>query len=81
MSLTVSGSALLLTPANGETPRLIPATEVIDLGMNRAVGREAGVFHIATQQGLYLSLMPTSGGADESRRIIADLRERLKLGE
>ena len=81
MSLPLSGSALLLTAANGEIPRLIAATEVIDLGMNRAVGHKAGVSHIATKQGLYLSLMPASGGAEESRRIIADLRERLKLGE
>ena len=73
-----------MTAANGEIPRLIAATGMIDLGMNRAVGREASVSHIATKQGLqglHLSLMPANGGAEESRRIIADLRERLKLGE
>ena len=79
--LTVSGSNLTFTATGGEAPRVIPASEIHEIRMNTLVGREFGVFHIATKQGLYISIAPRSANRDDGRAAVDDLRSRLGLSE
>ncbi len=79
--VSVSGSNLTFTASGGEAPRVIPGADIREIRLNTVVGREAGVFHIATRQGLYLSLAPATSGRDEAEAIIQDLRSRLGMGE
>ena len=49
--------------------------------MNSAVGRDAGVFHVATRQGLWLQLELDPASRDSSAKLIALLRTGLGLPE
>jgi hypothetical protein len=79
--LSVSGTNLTVTPSGGESPLIIPAREIVDIRINNAIGKEFGVFHIATRQGLYLSLAPDSSNPEEARRMVSELRSLLGLTE
>jgi hypothetical protein len=79
--LSVSGTNLTFTGSGGEAPLMIPSSEILDIRLNSLVGRDAGVFHIATRQGLYLSLAPESQDREQARSLIEALRTRLGLAE
>ncbi len=79
--LEVADGALNLTSACGDTPYVIPASEITELQMNSAVGRDAGVFHVATRQGLWLQLELDPASRDSSAKLIALLRTGLGLPE
>jgi putative transposase len=48
---------------------------------NTVVGRDQGALHVATTGGLYLNLLPESGGREAGAEIVAQLRSRLSLAE
>ena len=77
--VSVSGSNLIVTASGGEAPRVIPGGEIREIRVNTAMGRNEGVFHIATKQGLYLSLVPKSLSREDARATVEDLRNRLGL--
>lgn len=77
--LAVSGGNLTFTPGGGETPLVIPASEIREIRLNITVGRNLGAFHIATKKGLYLNLAPASGNRDDGRTDVESLRKQLGL--
>jgi hypothetical protein len=77
----VEGGNLTFTPTGGETPLVIPASEIIEIRMNTAVAKEAGAFHIITKKGLYLHLAPEGANADEGRADVDELRKELGLDQ
>lgn len=79
--LSISGTNLTLTGSGGEAPSVIPASEILDIRVNVLVGKDAGVFHIVTRQGLYLSLAPESQDREQARSWIETIRTRLNLSE
>jgi hypothetical protein len=79
--LVVENGALTFTPAGGEPPLVIPASEIVEIRMNTAVGKEAGAFHIITRKGLYLHLAPEGTTADEGRADVDELRKQLGLDQ
>ena len=79
--LFVSGSNLTVTLSGGEAPLLIPAQDIVEIRLNNAIGKEFGVFHVATRQGLYLSLAPDSPSPDEGRRVVGELRSGLGMSD
>ena len=87
--VSVSGSNRIVTASGGEAPRVIPGGEIREIRVNTAMGRNEGVFHIATKQGLYLSLMPKSPSRSDAEvaesggrpATVEDLRNRLGLIE
>lgn len=79
--LFVSGSNLTVTPSGGEAPLVIPVQDIVEIRVNNAIGKEFGIFHIATRQGLYLSLAPDSPSPEEGRRLVGELRSGLGVSE
>jgi hypothetical protein len=79
--LEVADGSLNLTSACGDTPYVIPASEITELQLNTAVGRDAGVFHVATRQGLWLQLELDPASRESSSKLIALLRSALGLPE
>lgn len=79
--LTVEGSSIVFTPGGAEAPRVIPASDIIDVRLNTAVGRDVGAFHILTTKGLYLHLAPESGKADDARAVVETLRKAAGPGQ
>jgi hypothetical protein len=77
----VEDSNLTFTTSCGETPYVIPASEILEIRLNLAVGRDAGVFHIATRRGLYLQLALESGAREESAALLESLRKALGIVE
>jgi hypothetical protein len=77
----VEDNNLTFTTSCGETPYVIPASEILEIRLNLAVGRDAGVFHIATRGGLYLQLALESASRDEAAALIDSLRKHLGLAE
>jgi hypothetical protein len=58
---------------------MIPASEILEIRMNSAVGKEVGSFHIVTKKGLYLYLAPEAATAEEGRADVDALRKQLGL--
>ncbi len=79
--LSVSGTNLTVTSTSGEPLRVIPAADILEIRLNSLIGREQGVFHIATREGLYLALAPESLDRDQARAMIEALRAKLDLVE
>ncbi len=79
--LSVSGANLTFTGSGGEEPRVIPASDILEIRLNSVIGKDAGVFHIATRQGLYLSLAPESQDREQARSLIETIRASLSLVE
>jgi hypothetical protein len=79
--LSVSGANLTFTASGGEEPRVIPASDILEIRLNSVIGKDAGVFHIATRQGLYLSLAPESQDREQARSLIEAIRASLNLLE
>lgn len=77
--LQVNGQNLTFTPACGPAPRVIPASEILEIAMNSLVGANKGGFHIATRKGLYLNLILESGSTGDTQALIEKLRARLSL--
>jgi hypothetical protein len=77
--IVVNGGNLTFTPGGGEAPRVIPASEIAEIRLNTAVGKDAGAFHIVTKKGLYIHLAPATGAADDARTIVDALRKQLSL--
>ena len=77
--LAVADGSLTFTSGCGEPPYVIPSAEILDLGLNLEVGRDAGVFHIATRRGLYLQLALESASREESAALVDSLRKQLGL--
>jgi hypothetical protein len=77
--LAADGANLTFTPSGGEDPLVIPASEIIEIRMNSAVGREIGAFHIITRKGIYLHLAPESGNPEDARSAVANLLKQLRL--
>ena len=73
------GGSLTVTPGCGEASLVIPASEIVDLRMNVAVGKQIGAFHIATAKGLYLTCTSDTGTTDQSLDIIHSLKQQLKM--
>jgi hypothetical protein len=71
--------ALTVTPGCGQAPLVIPASEIVDLRMNVAVGKPIGAFHIATARGLYLMCTSDSGTTDQSHEVVRSLKQQLKM--
>jgi hypothetical protein len=46
--ISVNNGTLTLTPSGGETPLVIPASEVSEVRTNLTVGKKIGAFYIAT---------------------------------
>ncbi len=78
--LSTSGENLTLTTACGD-PIIIPANEILELRVNSFAGKEAGMFHISTKQGLYMNLAPESGNREDARSLIDSVRKQLSLTE
>ena len=74
--LQVEEGALTFTSGCGETPLVIPASEISEIRMNVAVGKAIGAFHIATARGLYLNLTGETGTGDRSREIVEALKKQ-----
>ncbi len=79
--LSVSGTNLTVTSTSGEPLRVIPAADILEIRLNSLIGRDQGVFHIATRQGLYLALAPESLDREQARAMIEALRAKLDLVE
>jgi hypothetical protein len=79
--LSVSGTNLTFTGSGGEAPRVIPASDILEIRLNSVMGRDAGVFHISTRQGLYLTLAPESQDREQARSLIEAIRANLSLIE
>jgi hypothetical protein len=79
--LLVENGSLTFTPAGGEKPLLIPASEIIEIRMNTVVAKDAGAFHIITKSGLYLALAPVGVTAEEGRADMEELRKQLGLDQ
>ena len=80
--LSVDGHNLIFTAQGpGESPRVIPATEIWEIRLNTAVGKEVGAFHVSTRNGLYLNLATESGSRDDARAAIDSLRKKIGLVE
>ncbi len=79
--LAVQGGNLTFTPGGGETPLVIPASEIREVRLNTTVGRNIGAFHIATKKGLYLNLAPSTGNRDDGRADVDSLRKELGLSD
>jgi hypothetical protein len=79
--LSIDGAVLAFTSSAGEIPLLIPSSEIQDIRLNVAAGKEVGAFHIVTRKGLYLNLAVESGKREDSRAVVEQLRGRLRLGE
>ncbi len=79
--LAASGTNLTFTGSGGEEPRVIPAADILEIRLNSVIGKDAGVFHIATRQGLYLSLAPESQDREQARALIEAIRTSLNLNE
>ena len=77
--LTVDGGELTFTPGGNEGPRVIPASEILEIRLNTVVGKEIGAFHIITKKGLYLHLALESGNRDDARTVVDGLRQQLGL--
>ena len=77
--LTVDSGELTFTPGGNEGPRVIPASEIIEIRLNTVVGKEIGAFHILTRKGLYLHLALESGDRDRARAVVDGLRQQLGL--
>ena len=77
--LSLSDSSLTFTPSGGEQAMVIPAGDILELRLNVLVGRDAGLLHIATKGGLYLSLAVSSLDRDEARAAVDTLRSKLGL--
>ena len=60
---------------------MIPSAEVLEIRLNSVIGRDQGVFHIATRQGLYVALAPESLDREQARTMIDTLRAKLGLAE
>lgn len=72
--VTVEGSSIVFTPGGAEAPRVIPASDILQVRLNTAVGREVGAFHVLTREGLYLHLAPESGKPDDARIVVEGIR-------
>ena len=79
--LSVNGSNLIITPGGGESALVIPAREVVEIRLNNFIGKEFGVFHVITRQGLYSSFAPSTSNPDSSRQIVSELRNLLNISE
>lgn len=79
--LLVENGNLTFTPAGGENPLVIPASEIIEIRMNTVVAKEAGAFHIITKSGLYLALAAAGATAEEGRADMEELRKQLGLDQ
>ena len=79
--LLVEGRNLTFTPSGGEGALVIPASEIVEIRMNTAVGREVGAFHIITRLGLYLHLAPESAQPEDGRTDVDELRKQLGLDQ
>jgi hypothetical protein len=79
--ITVIGGNLTFTPSGGESPLVIPASEIREIRLNSTVGREIGAFHIATKKGLFLNLAPATGTRDDGRVDVETLRKQLGLAD
>jgi hypothetical protein len=77
--LLAEDGSLTFTPTGGETPLVIPASEILEIRMNTAVAKDAGGFHIVTKKGLYLALAPEGATPDEGRADVDELRKQLGL--
>ena len=81
MLLSAAEAALTIFPKGGEAPLVIPASEIVEIRINSIVGREQGAFHFVTKRGLYVQMMPASASNEETREMVAALREALHLAE
>jgi hypothetical protein len=79
--IAVADGNLTLTTSCGDAPYVIPAPEIAEIRLNSAVGRDAGIFHVATRQGLWLQLALDPASPESSARLIAALRAPLGLPE
>lgn len=78
--LTTDGANLIFTPGCGEAPRVIPASDILEIRMNTTIGKTIGAFHIITKKGLYLDLAPASGDRQDGRIYVDDVRNKLGIG-
>jgi hypothetical protein len=79
--LLVEAGNLTFTASGGEGSLVIPASDIIEIRMNTAVGREAGAFHIITRKGLYLHLAPESAKPEDGRADVDELRKQLGIDQ
>jgi hypothetical protein len=79
--LLAENGNLTFTPTGGEAPLVIPASEIIEIRMNAAVGNDAGAFHVITKKGLYLDLAPEGATSDEGRADVDELHKQLGLDQ
>ena len=77
--LAVEGTSLTFTSSGGESPLMIPASEIAEIKLNAVVGKAVGAFHITTKKGLYLNLAPESGDREEARADVEALKKQLGL--
>jgi hypothetical protein len=79
--LAVNGTDLTFTPSDGEESLVIPASEILDVRLNSNVGRDAGVFHVSTRQGVYIALAPETLDREQARAWIESVRAKLAITE
>jgi hypothetical protein len=73
--------ALTVTSGCAEAPMVIPSSEIVNLRMNVAIGKQIGAFHIETAKGLYLMCTSDSAAPDRSLEILHSLTQQLKMDQ
>lgn len=79
--LSVSGTNLTFTSGAAEGAVVIPMADIVEIRVNSLLGKETGLFHIITREGLYLSLAPESQDRDQARQLIEAISTRLGITE